>query len=195
MLGNHLISIKGRPQRGVAEPGACYCRVGPLLYPGLYQPSQEGLYGVHCLQLLLVCRQIYAEARLLPFTLNTFEYSSYEGVQSWTQHMPTQMGSIKTFRIWSMEGTINPHDTFVTLPHLPGLKVLEIVIILDSFAYMSLFTDGNLWKNDPWIIHLTPGERQRIDSQMQSIEAKAKELLRGRAEVVLLQKMCNKELD
>ncbi|KAF2025835.1 hypothetical protein EK21DRAFT_116461 [Setomelanomma holmii] len=84
VLGGYLASINKEPRdRNAKLKSNCYSQTGPLLPPGLRQPAQEIRYATDALQLLFFCRQVYSEARLLPFTLNTFECSGYEGIQAW----------------------------------------------------------------------------------------------------------------
>jgi hypothetical protein len=197
VLGDTRITITNEPERGAVTPNSCYCLTEPVLHPGLTQPSLVGLYHHQALPLLLVSRQIYAEACLLPFTLNTFDYRTFSGVKDWSRNMPTQTGAIKTFRIYSTGGQIDPHDTFVTLPYLPGLKRLEIVIMLSHFEKtLRVRGDGIIYflEDGSCVEPLTTDERREVDAKSATIKAKARELV-GNVKIVLLEQMREKSLE
>jgi hypothetical protein len=112
--------------------------------------------------------------------------------------MPMQTGAIKTFRIYSTGGQIDPHDTFVTLPYLPGLKRLEIVIRLSHFERtLHVRPDGTIYflEEGSWVGPFTADERREVDAKSAIIEAKARELVGDDVKIVLLGPMNEKRLE
>jgi hypothetical protein len=79
--------------------------------------------------LLLVCSQIYAETRLLPYSLNAFEVERIYGMKSLQSCLSlTQCSAIETL-IVSRFSILHPRNNKTFLPHLTGFKGLKELIL------------------------------------------------------------------
>jgi hypothetical protein len=176
--------------------------IGPWLYPGVSQPSQEGRYAVEVLPFLLVCRQVYSEARLLPFSLNTFGYSDYEVLRSWSARMRTQMASITACCIWTDKGIIDPSDTLRSIPHFPNLKQVEVIVNCDKNGFDDfilaltappLVTPGRAGP-DPSRFRLSGQELQELERNEPILRKTIEQLLGKIVQVTFLRKFGTKVL-
>lgn len=109
----------------------CRGLVEPHETPGLYSVNYDS-YAETALQILLVCKQIYAEARLLPFTSNTFEENYVSDLRLWRNKMPTQLQAIQSYRLFTVRAEFRS-DLSGALLFLPGLKRLEVGV--DVFGF------------------------------------------------------------
>lgn len=83
-------------------------------------------YTTPALDLLRVCRPIYAEAALLPYSLNAFWFYSIPGLQSWLkQRAPVQKAVIQRIDIFCSDCEGCP------LSLLPNLKTVCVSCICD----------------------------------------------------------------
>ena len=96
-----------------------------------YDPFHVKPEGVVDLQLLEVCRSIYAEACFLPFSLNAF-WSYLEWVTaSWVSDIPAQMAAVRTARLYTLLARCSS-EHLASLRLLDGLKRVEIVVRPDD---------------------------------------------------------------
>lgn len=71
------------------------------IIPGYYDiPTMNATNSKYALALLQVCRQIYAETTLLPFSINTFSASSPHSLKRWVERLhPARAQSITWIRL------------------------------------------------------------------------------------------------
>lgn len=92
------------------------------------RPTASGGYVFGALQ---ACRQIFAEARMLSFTLNTFECNNITDVQEWINAMPEQMQAIRSIKatVWvSNISTRHLEEEFEFLALFRGLVAIEVTL-------------------------------------------------------------------
>lgn len=80
------------------------------------------------LTLLLVCRQIYTEARHLIFSANVFRYSDTAPyVEVWAEQRPDALARIEALCLYS--SGMNPERQWLSgLKFFPGLKRIEVAV-------------------------------------------------------------------
>ena len=78
-------------------------------------------------KLLETCRQIYTEARMLPFAINTFHFD-LPGIEFWIEKRPTQMKAVTTLKMPPF--ALDRQMQNLCLEHLTGLK--RIIIRTDA---------------------------------------------------------------
>lgn len=91
-------------------------------------PSTGGLRKLHPgtnldLSILLVCRQVYSEASLLPYSMNTFGFSDLDVVRKFASFIsPEQVVAINSIQLsyWTVGMTQEAKKT------LPGLKTIAL---------------------------------------------------------------------
>ncbi|KAF2270746.1 hypothetical protein CC78DRAFT_596414 [Lojkania enalia] len=93
----------------------------------------------NALSLLHVCRQLYDETTILPYTLNTFTFHDLYDVDLWIRKtLPCQLETIKSVGIcasWAWSDALNYYDLDSQLiSKLPGLRKLKISI--NQFAWI-----------------------------------------------------------
>jgi len=78
--------------------------------------------------LSLVCRQIYSETYLLPYSLNSFWFYSTDAMQRWISHrLPAQLRQIKEVKAPAyFEGIYESEYGYKFTNHFPMLQVLYI---------------------------------------------------------------------
>jgi hypothetical protein len=174
ILGGRLISIASRklPKHVVTNRSSYYAVIEPYATPGNWYRVNEWEYVRCSLQILLVCKQIYLDARLLPFTLNTFDYQtlgSVHCIQAWRQQRPSQTEAIRTLRLDTKNGEI-AKNTFEALPLLPDLRAIEFTVDVSSF-------NGRSYHNkDPSVFVLTALQQSDVEGNEAMLEAKVKGL-------------------
>jgi hypothetical protein len=174
ILAGRLISIAPRqPSKHVAtKRSSCYAVIEPYATPGNWYRENEWEYFRSSLQILLVSRQIYLDARLLPFTLNTFDYQtlgSVHCIQAWRQQRSSQTDPIRTLRLDTKKGEI-AKDTFDALPLLPDLRAIEFTVDVSSFNGRSCHN------KDPSVFVLTALQQSDVEGNEAMLEAKVKGL-------------------
>jgi hypothetical protein len=91
------------------------------------------------LALLAVCRQLYAETRLLPFELNAFRFKSQDAFESWLDKFDSdQRESIRQVHLvtWMAKHMVEGEDAWnlkpvnIVLPvkKLSGLRTIEVEV-------------------------------------------------------------------
>jgi hypothetical protein len=103
----------------------------------------------HILALLYVCRQIYFETALLPYTMNMFSFRHFDiSLEPFLRHRsPSQIRSIyfmelvtyQASQMWAALEPFSPYMSreFRTLSSLPNLRELRIVSHMCSSLYIS----------------------------------------------------------
>lgn len=94
------------------------------------------LHGPPNLQLLLVCRQIYAEAALIPFKQGCFYFFSHNTAEMWvTTVLEAQRNAITEVEVFAFDVVDTP------LHYFPGLKKL----------YLRSFTEPTTALREYWM--------------------------------------------
>jgi hypothetical protein len=146
----------------------CQGLIEPYERPGLYHYKKERTYAQTVLGLLQVCHQIYADTRLLPFMLNTFEEYNLESLQRWHEKMPTQLGAIRSYRTYTRHAEIHG-QSLEAIPFLPGLERLEVGVDVSGLAVRrgELHQKCNLCPGYRWY-----GEPHALDFRIRSEDAR-----------------------
>ncbi|KAF2118341.1 hypothetical protein BDV96DRAFT_569693 [Lophiotrema nucula] len=95
----------------------------------LTQKMEDGLrftyFQPHYLSLLLVCRQIYAETALLPFSINHFWIKSEKALENWKDFnhvLPAQINAIEICQFW-----VYMTKSVLALSTLPAIKKVYVM--------------------------------------------------------------------
>ncbi|KAF1839924.1 uncharacterized protein K460DRAFT_349413 [Cucurbitaria berberidis CBS 394.84] len=128
-LRNHIYGyvLGGKSICLTSSDGVCIGEIAPCLTPP--ESGYNGNEEEHgALQLLYVCRQVHAEARLLIFSLNVFRYSKpLPHLELWKQKQPESMLLITIVRLYS-NGCTKEAMWLEGLKYFPNLKRVELAV-------------------------------------------------------------------
>jgi hypothetical protein len=146
----------------------CQGLIEPYERLGLYHYKKERTYAQTVLGLLQVCRQTYADTRLLSFTLNTFEEYNLESLERWHEKMPTQLAAIRRYRTYTRHAEIHGQP-LEAIPFLTGLESLEIGVDVSGLDVRrgELHQNCNLCPGYRWY-----GELHALDFRIRSENAR-----------------------
>ncbi|KAH8733005.1 hypothetical protein GQ44DRAFT_766072 [Phaeosphaeriaceae sp. PMI808] len=104
----------------------------------------------HTLGLLSVCHQIYSEASLLPYSLNTFSFREFEmSLRPFLHHRhlahfraikSIELVTYQAARMWAAPACFSPDFTEIRemgiLRRLPNLKEIRVIVDLNTSLYV-----------------------------------------------------------
>jgi hypothetical protein len=80
--------------------------------------------------LVKVCRQIYSEARMLPFHLNTFGVPRPDDLKFLLSVMQLQLSEVRTVRLTTNNGCPTCWSDLQSMSHFDGVQTIEILAYL-----------------------------------------------------------------
>ena len=137
--------------------------------PGYLDPCPEINYGQAAAQTLLVCRQIYSEARLLPFVLNTFYYHTVEDLEFWKAQMSAQLSAVR--KLWFEEYGVVPS------PSNSQLKLF--LAALPALVHITVCINNSEYMDSP----LTTTQQEELDEYERHLKTSVEEMLGCRADI------------
>jgi hypothetical protein len=121
VIGNKSICLEStyrNEPRGRVHP----CETPPARQPYSPDDKEHGAFNI-----LAACRQTYAEARYLPFSLNVFRFERYDCLNGFRDNKFHQLSIISAVRLYALEDhPFVSWDWLDGLLYLRGLKRIEI---------------------------------------------------------------------
>jgi len=125
-LAGELIRPKLTDEILVARDTYCPAYMGKELHPSIYAPPS------HRFSLLCVCRQVYAETAMLPYTLSTFTFISLHTIIYWLDSLLPQKRKLiqhvhsVQFGNWCGIESLADRAALKSLKEIDGLERLDV---------------------------------------------------------------------